>query len=87
MCADIIQLKKKYDFKVAVGGNGAWELAKSDRMKVHGIDTVVVGEADELALDLFGDLERGDAPELMHCFVKNIQNIPEITGPTVNSLI
>ena len=23
----------------------------------------------------------------MHCFVKNIQNIPEITKPTVNSLI
>ena len=87
MCAEIIQLKKKYDFKVAVGGNGAWELAKSDRMKVHGIDTVVVGEADELALDLFHDLEKGDAPELMHCFVKNIQNIPEITKPTVNSLI
>ena len=87
MCAEIIQLKKKYDFKVVVGGNGAWELAKSDRMKVHGIDTVVVGEADELALDLFHDLEKGDAPELMHCFVKNIQNIPEITKPTVNSLI
>ena len=29
MCADIIQLKKKYDFKVVVGGNGAWELAKT----------------------------------------------------------
>ena len=87
MCAQIIQLKKKFDFKVVVGGNGAWELAKSDRMKIHGIDTVVVGEADELALDLFNDLEKGDAPELMHCFVKNIQNIPIIEGPTVNSLI
>ncbi len=87
MCANIIQLKKKYDFKVVVGGNGAWELAKSDRMKVHGLDTVVVGEADELALDLFTDLEKGDAPEIMHCFVRNIQNIPEITAPTVNSLI
>jgi len=87
MCADIIQLKKNYDFKVVVGGNGAWELAKSDRMIIHGIDTVVVGEADELALDLFNDLEKGDAPELMHCFVRNIQNIPEITSPTVNSLI
>jgi hypothetical protein len=32
MCAKIIQLKKKYDFHVAVGGNGAWELAKTDRM-------------------------------------------------------
>ncbi|MDX1533858.1 MAG: radical SAM protein, partial [Nitrosopumilaceae archaeon] len=40
-----------------------------------------------LALDLFNDLEKGDAPELMHCFVKNIQNIPVIEGPTVNSLI
>ncbi|MBA4435881.1 MAG: radical SAM protein, partial [Nitrosopumilaceae archaeon] len=58
MCASIIQLKKKYDFKVVVGGNGAWELAKSDRMKIHGIDTVVVGEADELAVDLFQDLEK-----------------------------
>jgi len=87
MCANIIQLKKKYDFHVVVGGNGAWELAKSDRMKIHGIDTVVVGEADELALDLFHELEGGNAPELMHCFVKNIQNIPIIQGPTVNSLI
>ena len=87
MCANIIQLKKKYHFKVVVGGNGAWELAKSDRMRIHGIDTVVVGEADELALDLFRDLEKGDAPELLHCFVRNIQNIPEITAPTVNSLI
>ena len=87
MCARIIQLKKKHDFHVVVGGNGAWELAKQDRMRIHGIDTVVVGEADELALDLFHDLEKGDAPEIMHCFVKNIQNIPEISGPTVNSLI
>jgi radical SAM superfamily enzyme YgiQ (UPF0313 family) len=87
MCAKIIQLKKQYNFHVVVGGNGAWELAKSDRMKIHGLDTVVVGEADELALDLFNDLEKGNAPELMHCFVKNIQNIPIIQGPTVNSLI
>ena len=87
MCANIIQLKKKYNFKVVVGGNGAWELAKSDRMKIHGIDTVVVGEADELAIDLFQDLEKGDAPELMHCFVRNLENIPVIEGPTINSLI
>ena len=49
MCASIIQLKKKYGFKVVVGGNGSWELAKPDRMKIHGIDTVVIGEADELS--------------------------------------
>ena len=87
MCASIIQLKKKYNFKVVVGGNGAWELAKPDRMRIHGIDTVVIGEADELALDLFHDLEQGDAPELLHTFVRNIENIPPIKGPTINSLI
>ena len=87
MCASIIQLKKKYDFKVVVGGNGSWELAKPERMKIHGIDTVVIGEADELALDLFHDLEAGDAPELLHTFVRNIENIPTIQGPTINSLI
>lgn len=87
LCASIIQLKKKYGFKVVVGGNGAWELAKPDRMKIHGIDTVVIGEADELALDLFHDLESGDAPELLHTFVRRIENIPSIRGPTINSLI
>ena len=87
MCASIIQLKKKYGFKVVVGGNGSWELAKPDRMKIHGIDTIVIGEADELALDLFHDLENGDAPELLHTFVRNIENIPVIKGPTVNSLV
>src|SRR5688500_2364109 len=45
MCASIIQLKKKYNFKVAVGGNGSWELAKPERMKIHGIDTVEIGRA------------------------------------------
>ena len=80
-------VKKKYHFKVVVGGNGSWELAKTDRMKIHGIDTVVIGEADELALDLFNDLESGDAPELLHTFVRNIENIPKIQGPTINSLI
>ncbi len=87
MCAKIIQLKKKYDFRVVVGGNGAWELAKSGRMKIHGIDTVVMGEADELALGLFQDLEKGNVQELIHCAVKDIQNIPVIKGPTVNSLV
>jgi radical SAM superfamily enzyme YgiQ (UPF0313 family) len=87
MCASIIQLKKKFNFKVVVGGNGSWELAKPDRMKIHGIDTVVIGEADELALDLFQDLEGDDAPELLHTFVRNIDNIPLIRGPTINSLI
>jgi radical SAM superfamily enzyme YgiQ (UPF0313 family) len=87
MCASIIQLKKKYNFKVVVGGNGSWELAKPERMKIHGIDTVVIGEADELALDLFHDLEAGEAPELLHTFVRNIENIPMIKGPTINSLI
>ncbi len=58
-----------------------------DRMKIHGIDTVVIGEADELALDLFHDLEAGDAPELLHTFVRSIENIPMMQGPTVNSLI
>lgn len=87
MCASIIQLKKKYDFKVVVGGNGAWELAKPDRMRIHGLDTVVVGEADELAVDIFRDAEKGDLPELLHTFVRTIENVPEIQGPTVNSLI
>jgi radical SAM superfamily enzyme YgiQ (UPF0313 family) len=56
-------------------------------MKIHGIDTVVIGEADELALDLFHDLEAGEAPELLHTFVRNIENIPMVRGPTINSLI
>ena len=56
-------------------------------MKIHGIDTVVIGEADELHWILFHDLESGDAPELLHTFVRNIENIPPIQGPTVNSLV
>ena len=28
----------------------------------------------------------GDAPELLHTFVRNIENIPVIRGPTINSL-
>ena len=66
MCASIIQLKKKYNFKVVVGGNGAWELAKPDRMEIHGIDTVVVGEADELA-STYSTIWKVEMP--LNCFI------------------
>jgi len=46
----IKKLKEKYDFKVIVGGQGAWRLI--DRHEEFGIDHVFLGEADKTLPDL-----------------------------------
>ena len=74
MCASIIQLKKRYNFKVVVGGNGSWEARQAgDGCKIHGIDTVVIGEADELALIFSMTWRLVTWPELLHTFVRSIE--------------
>ncbi len=47
------ELKKRYGFKVIVGGQGVWEIIDSGLQKRLGIDTIVEGEGELVAPELF----------------------------------
>jgi radical SAM superfamily enzyme YgiQ (UPF0313 family) len=96
-------LKKRFDFKVVVGGAGAWQLlergpgfsmfnAKLDPKKkeAYGVDHVVLGECDKIAPQLFQDIMDGRAPEVIRVLtntIMEISDIPEIREPTLTGLV
>ncbi|NVM52654.1 MAG: B12-binding domain-containing radical SAM protein [Candidatus Helarchaeota archaeon] len=50
---------KKYKPKVIVGGAGSWQIGPKAQ-KMLGIDTVIVGEGDELAVEIFKKAVNGE---------------------------
>ena len=80
---------KKYRPKVVVGGPGAWQLA-DDRVPTlfFGIDTVVLGEAENIVGPLFKDAIAGNRlPRLVRGTPAGINDIPNVVGPTICGLV
>ena len=73
--------------KIIVGGPGAWQFEWDEYWK-NFVDCVVIGEADEIAPDLFKKALRGDElPKIVHCKSPEVDKIPTIKNPSVNGLI
>ena len=88
LCQKIKDLKKKNDFKVVVGGAGAWQLCFDKKVREeYGIDHVVIGEADDKISGIYNDISTDSAPDLIYTHTDEIDNIPYIQGPTCNGLI
>ena len=74
--------------KVIVGGPGAWQLAGEATLDRYGIDTVVEGEGELLAPQLFKDaLEGKQLPRRVSGGVVPVGSIPRIRGPTINGTV
>ncbi|MFB6112685.1 MAG: radical SAM protein [Halodesulfurarchaeum sp.] len=76
------------DPTVVVGGGGAWQVADQENRSRFGIDHVVHGEAGHQAGAIFETIRTGDADAILTAESPHrVEAIPEIRGPTVNSLI
>lgn len=84
---ELKRLKKKYGFKVVLGGGGSWQLVQKQEREAYGIDHVVVGEADGYCVNIFDDVAAGRAQELISVTTNKISDIPYIKGPTTSSSI
>jgi radical SAM superfamily enzyme YgiQ (UPF0313 family) len=86
---EIYRLKKKYNFKVVLGGSGAWQLTDDNLMNSFGIDHVVLGEGENAIPDLFGGLiSNKDFSTRVHSArIPDIDEVNPILGPTNSSII
>jgi radical SAM superfamily enzyme YgiQ (UPF0313 family) len=76
--------KRKRNYKVIVGGSGAWQIHRGNMQGKFGIDTVIIGEADRVALDIFRKAMKGEAlPKVVHTEKPKIEEIPTITKPAL----
>lgn len=71
---------KKYQPKIVVGGPGAWQLEKADRLDEFKIDYLIDGEIERVFSDLFQRMMEGD-PTL-----PRIIKVPKSDQPTVDEI-
>jgi len=74
--------------KVIVGGAGAWQLGDDEIRRRLGIDTLVEGEGELLAPQLFRDAIDGrPLPSRVSGGTVPVEDIPMIAGPTINGTV
>ncbi|MGQ9543517.1 MAG: B12-binding domain-containing radical SAM protein [Candidatus Bathyarchaeia archaeon] len=80
---------KKYHPKIILGGPGAWQFQTvKDIQRRFGISTVVIGEADEVAPEIFRRTLLGDElPPFIYAKPAVGDRIPTIKRPSVNGLV
>src|SRR5258708_34348630 len=71
---------KKYNPKIVVGGPGAWQLEKANRLDEFKIDYLIDGEIERVFSDLFKRIMAGD-PTL-----PRIIKIPQNMQPAVEEI-
>ncbi len=83
----LMQKLLKYKVKIILGGPGSWQLEWDESWKEK-IDCIVIGEAEEVAPEIFRmALEGKELPKVVHCKSPKIEAIPTIKNPSVNGLL
>jgi radical SAM superfamily enzyme YgiQ (UPF0313 family) len=80
-------LKRKYGFKLVVGGAGVWQIPTSGLQEKLGIDTVVVGEVEGV-IGEFEKILRGEqVPKVIYARRAEMEEVPEITAPSLFGVV
>lgn len=87
-----IQEAKNRGLKIVLGGPGVWEFKyRPEFVKEHGIDCIIVGEAEKVVGKIFrAALDDDDCPQYYEVPVKETpssEEIPEIVAPSIDNLI
>lgn len=75
------------DYKLVVGGAGAWQFKDEEKRRKYGIDHVILGEFEKEGVRAFKEIIAGEAPEILRLDPPKIEEIPPIEKPSINSLV
>ncbi|MEM2282802.1 MAG: radical SAM protein [Candidatus Hadarchaeales archaeon] len=82
------RLKRKYGFRLVVGGAGAWQIPRSGLQEKLGVDTVVVGEVEGIARELFEKLLGGkEVEKVVYARRAEMEEVPAITQPSLFGVV
>lgn len=83
------KFKKKYRFKIVIGGPGSWQFANKEIMDFYNIDYVFIGEGEKMLPKLFYDLLNDSPPTQNIIFSEpaDPEEIPPIRKPTIGGMI
>jgi radical SAM superfamily enzyme YgiQ (UPF0313 family) len=78
------RLKEKLNFKVVLGGSGAWQLLNSNLFSKIGIDYLFLGEVEYKAIDLFKSIidDTSEGDPIVRGDIIRPADIPPILGST-----
>lgn len=84
-----IKQRRNLDFKVVMGGPGAWQLADNpEKMQKLGIDHVISGYCEANVAALFSSICHSDElPAVIEGQMPQIQNIPPIAAPSTMGVV
>ena len=78
------KLKRRYGFRVVVGGPGVWQIVRMGLRGRYGIDVIVDGEGELIAPRVFSDVLAGRPVEgVVRGPPPNVSEIPPIRGATI----
>uniref|UniRef100_A0A7C4BBH3 B12-binding domain-containing radical SAM protein n=1 Tax=Ignisphaera aggregans TaxID=334771 RepID=A0A7C4BBH3_9CREN len=84
----LMELKRRYKFRVVIGGAGVWQLTMYGSIDDFGIDVVIENEGELVAPKVFADLALGaQTKRVIDGGVVSVEKIPNIRGPTVYGAI
>ncbi len=79
---------RKYKPRIIVGGPASWQFVDLNVQEKLGIDTVVIGEAEGIIIDLFKKAVNGEElPKVVYGKPVDIDEIPTIKTPSVNGIV
>ncbi len=84
-----IKRKQNLDFKVVMGGPGAWQLADNpEKMQNLGIDHVITGYCEANVAALFSTIcHGGNLPAVLEGQMPQVYNIPPIVAPSTMGVV
>jgi len=81
------RLKKKYGFKLVVGGAGAWQIPYAGMQEQLDVDLVVVGEAEGAVEELRKLLRGEEVSKVIYARRAEMEEVPAITMPSLFGVV
>jgi len=79
---------KKYRPKIVVGGSGAWQIVRGNMQERYGINTVMIGEGDRSAREIFRKAMNGESlPKVIETKKPEPEEISMIKKPALFGVV